>query len=364
MAATAVATVGAPSAPAFAVVGAGALGQAWAALLAASGQPVTVLASGATSARLLEAGAIRLAGAVELTVPVARPPAPPGAVGLASTPAELPRGAGLVFATKGHQLPQAIESIRRVIPVGGPADRGAGGGMWVAGVQNGLAKDDLLRDAFGATRVVGAATIFSAQREADGRVRVTGLGTTYLGEFGGASSPRVSGAADALRQAGLPVETTSEIERVLWSKACHAVGVFGVSALTRRSGASLWASADLVRAYRSLIQEAAAVAGAHGVAVGDFAGFPIRTYLQMSEAEHISRAASGSAPRARPAAGAASAPPALPSMTQDVLAGRALEVDEVFGDIADRARRFGVPTPRVSLVRDLLRGLDPRYGCA
>ncbi len=43
-------------------------------------------------------------------------------------------------------------------------------------------------------------------------------------------------------------------------------------------------------------------------------------------------------------------------MTQDLLAGRRLEVDAVFGDLVERADRVGVEVPRLRLVRDLLRG--------
>ena len=46
-------------------------------------------------------------------------------------------------------------------------------------------------------------------------------------------------------------------------------------------------------------------------------------------------------------------------MTQDLLAGRALEVDEVFGDLVERAKRAGLAAPRLTLVRDLIRGIDP-----
>ena len=52
-----------------ALVGAGSLGQAFAALLARSGQPVTLLATPATCGRLREAGGIRLRGVVTLDVP-------------------------------------------------------------------------------------------------------------------------------------------------------------------------------------------------------------------------------------------------------------------------------------------------------
>jgi phosphoglycerate dehydrogenase-like enzyme len=54
-----------------AIVGAGSLGQAFAGLLTASGQPVTLLTSPRTAARLGQAGRIRLRGAVTADVPVA-----------------------------------------------------------------------------------------------------------------------------------------------------------------------------------------------------------------------------------------------------------------------------------------------------
>src|SRR6476469_7014646 len=133
--------------PALAFVGAGALGQIFAALLAQSGQPVTLLARPATAAQLLTAGSIRLRGAVDLTVPVAAVAAP-GTVGVTADPAQLPAGAGLIFLTKGHDLPGAIAAVRPAWPRPGDGD------AWVAGFQNGMQKDDLLAGAFGAGRVV------------------------------------------------------------------------------------------------------------------------------------------------------------------------------------------------------------------
>jgi ketopantoate reductase len=45
-------------------------------------------------------------------------------------------------------------------------------------------------------------------------------------------------------------------------------------------------------------------------------------------------------------------------MTQDLLAGRSLEAEEIFGDLVTRAERADVAAPRLRLVRDLCRGLD------
>lgn len=331
------------------IVGAGSLGQAYAALLARTGDAVTLLASPASAARLTAAGAVRLTGAVAAEVPVGAPGTTGGAVGLTVDPAALDGVAGIVFATKGHQLARAVADVARAMP---PE---AGRDWWVAGVQNGLAKDDVLSEAFGAARLVGAVSILGAGREDDGRVRIGGLGMTYLGEFDAPPSARVQAAVGRMVAAGIPATAAADIRSVLWSKACNAVGIFGVSALTRLGGPQVWANADLVRAFRALVRETDAVARASGVEVGDYVGFPIRTYLRMTAVEHVAYAADLVAGGA---ANAAIAPGAYPSMTQDLRAGRAMEVEEVFGDVVARADRLGVDVPRVAMVCDLLRGVN------
>jgi 2-dehydropantoate 2-reductase len=330
-----------------AIVGAGALGQSFAGLLAASGQPVTLLGTPASVDRLGSAGRVCLRGQVTHDVPVSPPPAPSGSVALTADPAQLPAGAGLIFLTKGQQLASAIEAVRGAWP--GPGDETA----WVTGFQNGLAKDDLLGHAFGAPRLVGGVTILGAQREADGSVSITSLGKTYLGESAGGSSPRVDRAVAALLGAGIPTEAARDIQSVLWSKACNAAGVFGFSVLTRISAARMAGNPWLIRAYLSLVRETATIATAYGVQVGDYTGFPIGTYVGRSDQATIAALAARTAPSA------AYGPSSLPSMTQDLLAGRSLEVETVFGDLLERAARAQVPVPRLELATNLIRALDP-----
>jgi len=338
------------SSPVLSIVGAGSLGQTLAAMLAASGQPVTVLSTAGSARRLLEAGAVRIRGGTSLDVRVAPAPAAPGSVGIVTEAAALPDGAGLLFTPKGHQLPAAIAAIRGAWPR--PGDEAA----WVAGLQNGLLKDELLAEAFGAGRVVGAATITSAQREPNGEILFIGKGITYLGEFDAPPSARVAAAADALRSAGLPAEPARDIRSVLWSKACNAAGVFGVCTLTRRAGPGMLATEGTARAYLELVKETAAIGRAYGVHTGDFASFPpIRTYVDRPTGESAARLA----PPAAAAPKAADAPRTYPSMLQDLLAGRPLEVDEIFGDLVRRAHAAGVPVPRLEIVRDLIAGLNP-----
>lgn len=328
---------------ALAFVGAGALGQTFAALIARSGQAVTLLATPRTAAQMRKAGQIHLHGAVTAEVPITETAATPGQVQVITDGADLPPNAGIIFLTKGHHLPEAIAAIRAARS--GDADDVA----WVAGFQNGVAKDDLLAAAFGAERVIGGATILSGERRADGSVLVTGLGATYLGELSGGGSPRVSQLLDTLTQAGIPAEAPAEIRSVLWSKACNAAGVFGVSVLARTSAPLVFAEPNLLRAYLALVRETAAIGAAEGSAVGDYPNFPpIRTFVTRPEAETLAAAPTGPLPRGG----------SMPSMTQDLLAGRPIEVEGIFGDLVERAAQTGVAAPHLTLVRDLLRGLD------
>jgi ketopantoate reductase len=179
-------------------VGAGGLGQSFAALLARNGEAVTLLATRRTELRLREAHAIRLYGAVGAEVSLEK-------FRLVSDPSALPPNAGVIFTTKGTDLAQAVESVRSV------ADEQI---AWTAGIQNGVLKDDLLTAASGDERVIGAATIFGATRQADDTIRVSGRGRTYLGEHDGRMTDRVRDAAESWQIFGYrPPRTQSQCMR-------------------------------------------------------------------------------------------------------------------------------------------------------
>ena len=331
-----------------AIVGAGSLGQSFAALLAATGRPVTLLATPRSAEALRAAGAIRLHGAVDLEQPLGEA-GQPGAVHLTTAPADLPAGAGGIFTPKGHQLPAAIAQVRAAWPRAG--DEAA----WVCGIQNGVVKDDLLAEAFGLERTVGAVTILGAGRQEDGRVAVASRGATYLGELDGRPSARAEAAAAALREAGAPTEAVTNIQTVIWSKMCNAAGLFAVTCLGQISSNRFGHYPELVRAYMGLIRATAAIAAAQGIPMGDYPGFPIRTYLGRSDEANVAWFAE----RAAPFTVTPGAPESRTSMYQDLLAGRPMEVEAIYGDVVARAERLGVPAPRLTLARDLLWAIDP-----
>ncbi len=324
------------------VVGAGSLGQAYGVLLAEAGHSVTLVATPLTAADLLAAGGIELSGAIETTVPVtAQVPPPAGSIAVVTDASAIAGRSGVVFTTKAHQLGPALELIVALPDV-----------AWACGVQNGVVKDDLLVEAYGRARVVGASTIFGARRIANGDVEVTALGTTYFGELGVGTSPRVDSIAAAFADAGIPAIAVADIESIIWTKACNAAGAFGVAVLTGPEAPLIGYDPDLMRAFLSLVKETAAVAEVVGHPVGDFEGLPpARTWVERDIEAVVAEL---------PAPPPASTVRTYPSMLQDHIAGRTMEVEEVFGAIVAHGEAHGVPVPRLTLVRDLLRGLQPR----
>jgi 2-dehydropantoate 2-reductase len=222
----------------------------------------------------------------------------------------------------------------------------------VASLQNGILKDRLLADAFGPERVLGAATLLSAQRHDDGSVAWTSRGNTYFGEPDGGVSARLRAVVEAWEEAGLPARAVADIGALEWSKTAMVAGSFVVAALSRLPMYQVFADPDLCDVFLALVRETAALAAAHGVQVDDYAGLPVRSYVALPREEAL-------ALLARASASLAGAPiPLRTSMQQDLLAGRPMEVEEVFGYLVEDAGRLDVAVPLVTAAYHLLRSLD------
>lgn len=324
------------------LVGAGALGQGFAGMLAAGGS-TTLLARPSTAAALAEAGqlVIRVVGD-ELVTPIGDGP---GAVRVISDPALIDPDDAIVFVTKGQHL----DEVARQVAASWKPSNG-----FVLGLQNGVMKDAVLEQVFGADRVVGAATVLGARRADDGVITVTGLGSTYVGEFGGEASERLALLVSRWAAAGLPIRDDFDIARLLWTKCVNALGAFGIGCLGRLPANKLMQSEQYAGLFVDILHEGSLVAAAEGNPVDDFPDLPIATYLATPRAQLVDTLTR----TVRAAAAAPTAVPSYSSMAQDVLAGRSTEHDAVFGDVVRRARRAGVEVPRLELIDAMIGGLD------
>lgn len=321
------------------LVGAGALGQGLAALLARNGE-VSLLARRAPAQQLLAVGSLTVRlpeGETQVALGSGS-----GKIRVLTDPEEIDPQAAVVLTPKGHNLPQAIDQL---------AARWAPTTGYVLGLQNGVAKDRLLIEAFGAERVLGAATVLGARREPDGVIRVTSYGQTYLGELDGALTDRLRDLSRRFTDAGLPCRSDLDIRRLLWTKCVNALGVFGVTCLTQLPTNVVMRSEPLVQVFVEILAEGAEVAAAEGYPVGDFPDLSIASWLALPVDDAVRQVTD----RARATELTSFA---YSSMAMDVILGRPTEVAAVFGDVIARAERHGLAVPRLRLVHDLVTGMD------
>jgi 2-dehydropantoate 2-reductase len=254
----------------------------------------------------------------------------------------------LVVTTKARDTASALEALR---------------GLQVEtalSLQNGIAKDDLLAQAFGAGRVIGAATTVGAGLVAPGHARMTLTGATWLGELGGGSSERVARLAAVFRAAGFPAWSVADVRAVEWYKLCALLPGALVTALSRRPYDEMALHSDLALAFVRLMRETFAVPLARGVSIEDPPGSFWRFASWLALPDDAVLAALREMGKRVQAGGQK----VLPSMLQDVLAGRRTEAAEVGAELLRYAGESGIPVPSTDTCYRLVRGLEDGFQAA
>jgi 2-dehydropantoate 2-reductase len=139
---------------------------------------------------------------------------------------------------------------------------------------------------------------------------------------------------DVFCKSNLPAVIAEDIRAEVWRKLMGNAAGNTVSALTRRGHYEMASDADLKPVSVGIMRETLNVAAAMG---WDLRG-------EIDPVKTASRATPG--------------PASTPSMLQDVLLGRPLEVEAHIGQTQAFGREKGVPTPTIDIVLPLLRALD------
>jgi 2-dehydropantoate 2-reductase len=285
-----------------AIMGAGGVGGYFGAKLARAGQAVTMVARGAHLEAIRRDG-LRIRSAVEGEF-VARVDA------VADLRGQAPADA-IVLAVKGFDTEAAVEQLR---PVVGPDTP-------VLSLQNGVSSAEVIDRRLGPGHAVGGAAYIFAFLESPGVIDHRLLGRIALGELDGRITPRAQVLRDALAGAGIPVELSTSMRRVLWEKYLLIGAQAGMTALTRCSIGVLREIPECWRMYRALVAELAGLGRAEGVD------------LAPDAVDQLMKAA------------AALAPEATSSMAHALAAGRRLELESLHGYAVRLGERHGVATP-------------------
>jgi 2-dehydropantoate 2-reductase len=295
-----------------AIVGAGGVGGYFGAKLARAGESVVMLARGAHLDAIVRDG-LRVRSAVdgEFTAKVEA---------VASLSGQSPVDMALL-CVKSFDTRVAAEALR---PVLGP-DTG------VVSLQNGVDNEEILDDVLGPGRALGGAAFVFSTIASPGVIAHTLLGRIVFGELDGRVSERATRLRDALAHAGVPVEVSTDVRRVLWEKYLLISAQAGTTALARVPIGVIRETPETWRMYRRIVEELAALARVSGVALADDI---VDTIIKGA---------------------AALAPTASSSLYHDLAQGRRLELEALHGHAVRLGERLGVPTPTVFAVYAALK---------
>jgi 2-dehydropantoate 2-reductase len=129
-------------------------------------------------------------------------------------------------------------------------------------LQNGLGNVERL--AASAPRVLGGVTYQGVTFLGPGEIRHAGVGETVLGPYRGASLEDAHAIARALGESGVNTTVTSDVPRVLWTKAVVNACFNPLTGLLRVKSGALGRSEHLLACCRMIVEEAARVARADG----------------------------------------------------------------------------------------------------
>ena len=293
----------------FAVFGAGGVGGYFGAVLARAGYSVAFIARGAHLEAIRTSGLyIRsLKGDFNIT---------PAQV--TDNPADVPPVDAVILGVKAWQVPEAARAMR---PILASATK-------VLPLQNGVEAPDQLQQVLGREHtLVGLCRIISSVTS-PGHIDHTGMEPTIvLGEpDGSALSPNGQALANALRTAGVVVETPPDIQAALWKKLVFNAAFSGAGALARATIGEIRECPPARRLLQQLMEEVVSVADARGIQLGEDV---IARTLALVESV--------------PASGTV-------SMQRDIADGKPSELEQIIGAIVRLGDQRGVPTPTMECV--------------
>jgi 2-dehydropantoate 2-reductase len=303
-----------------AIIGVGAMGSVYAALLADQGRhEVIAIDAWKEHVDAINAKGLRVEGASgDRTVKVK-----------AQTDGAGVRDADLVIiATKDDGCAAAAKTALAIAAPDAP----------ILTIQNGLGSADKVAEIVGRDRIMmGVVGGFGASMKGPGHAHHNGMEFVRLGEMVGGMTARLERVKATWESGGFKVLTFPDIHKMVWEKLICNTAFSGPCALTGRTVGEMMASASGWSISAACASEAYHVARAKGIAL-DFDD-PVR-YV----------AAFGS-----------KIPGSRPSMLLDHMAGKPAEIDNINGAIPREGAKVGVATPVNSTVVALLKARESGF---
>jgi len=302
-----------------AVVGAGAMGSLFGALLAESGNDVwlydvwvehveTINKNGLTIERQGKSRTLKINATTD--------PEIIGAVEL------------VIIFVKSIHTASAAETAARL----------AGSDGVVMTLQNGMGNADILSEFIDPDRVLAGTTSHGATMLGPGSIRHAGVGATTIGTWAGTEQGhlRACTLGDIFTRIGIETQAVDDVRSVLWNKLLINVGINAITALTAIKNGQIL-DLDITRVLsRNAVEEAMNVAR------------ELKIDVRSDAVDHVYAVAEATAANRS-------------SMGQDVDHKRPTEIGTINGFIVREARRLGIQTPVNETLTALIQTLEHHY---
>ena len=223
----------------------------------------------------------------------------------------------VLLAVKAYTIDSALQDMAAAV----------GPDTVILPLLNGMRHMDVIAEKFGADRLLGCVCKVATSLDESGRIIQQGtFNDMAYGELDGSESDRIALVHEFMGDAGFDAKTSKTILRDMWEKWTLLVAMGSINCLMRGS-----------------IGDVASVKGGHEFAmrvIDEVVAIVRATGQELSE------------PFLTQAYGLLTlqGSPQTSSMYRDLMAGRAIEADQIIGDLLKRATATGVEAPLLALV--------------
>ncbi len=200
-------------------------------------------------------------------------------------------------------------------------------------LQNGLGVEEPVAEVVGGERVLGAICFIGCTRTAPGVVDCSFPGLVMLGEFGRPAQARTREVAKLFEAAGVKCEAQDNLEELRWKKLVWNVPFNGLAIAAGGITTDVIMGDEGLRTLaRRLMEEILEAAAKFGHSIP-------RAFmdLQFERTAKLGRY--------------------KPSSLIDYREGRAIEIEEIWGEPVRRAKSVGIPVPRLEMLYWLIKRL-------
>jgi 2-dehydropantoate 2-reductase len=218
------------------------------------------------------------------------------------------------------------------------AQRIAGSDGSVMTLQNGMGNADVIAEFIEPDRILAGTTSHGATMLGAGRIRHAGMGLTTIGVWADTEPGRRRAGqfADFFNQAGIETQAVEEVHSVVWNKLLINIGINAITALSGIRNGQLLDLENTRKVSRAAVEEAMAVARACNIKIKEDA---VDMVFQVAAATAVNRS----------------------SMGQDVDHKRQTEISAINGFIVREAQKLGMEAPVNFTLTALIQTLEYHY---